>query len=143
MRSAVRYSGLRRGVGWGSAMSEKRGPVIAVVAVLALLGWRMLPSSGPAPDSGDKTQSAASARGEKAAAASAEGTARTYEFTRPLEAVRSTEVTQPLPEAASDEQSRGPIGAKDWKIRGWDVDFLIATVPDPVDATVLYRFHSA
>lgn len=118
---------------------QKHGPIIALAAVLALLGWRALPSTAPpAPEAPDKLASPATKTSGDAPSPSATGVASGWDFAQPLEDFRDNGMSKLDPKT----EKLPAIGAPKWGISDLEIDFLIATVPDPIDSTSGYRFDS-
>src|SRR3982074_98046 len=114
MRTAARSSGLRRGAAWGLAMGEKRGSVVAVVAVLAFLGWRMLPSSAPPVEGEGKAGPVVGGAGDREAAEQESGAGQGhFPFTHPLE-----DFLYAVPQSPSQADRPLPVGEPGWSANG-------------------------
>lgn len=106
-----------------------RAPTLALVGVLAYLGIRGIPTNPPPPEPAKEAAAKRIAEAEKKDQSAEEDASDDLLFAKPLDRFRNVQGVKPTDQAQ-------------WFIEGWDVQFVVATVPDPVDSTSGHRFDS-
>jgi hypothetical protein len=119
-------------------MREQRGPMVVLIALLAFLGIRALPF-GSAPESPGESRIGKAAppnpeAKEAKRAGPPEGASRDTDFYQPLLDFHNTRTP-----------GKGKNEYRPWEcpdFPGWELEFLIALVPDPSDSTSGNRFDA-